>query len=47
MNTNNTYEAPEVFEIGNASEVTLGRADKPVDDGCDCTKDAAEESIEM
>ncbi len=40
------YEAPELFELGAAEELTLGRAALPIDDACDCTKcGAAEEEI--
>ena len=32
------YEAPEVVELGDADELTLGRPNLPDDDACDCTK---------
>lgn len=33
-----TYEAPEVVELGEAKKLTLGFTAKPIVDGCDCTK---------
>ncbi len=33
-----TYEAPEVFELGEADKLTLGWTSKHCPDGCDCTK---------
>lgn len=33
-----TYEAPEIFEIGDASKLTLGFTNRTCVDGCDCTK---------
>ena len=35
------YESPEIFEIGQAAELTLGQPAKAVVDACDCTKDKA------
>jgi hypothetical protein len=40
METNLSYESPEIFELGKAEDVTLGWPDLKVADGCDCTKDA-------
>jgi hypothetical protein len=36
-----TYQTPEIMEIGQAEEMTLGFTAKAVPDGCDCTKDGA------
>lgn len=33
-----TYEAPEIVELGDARELTLGRPNLDLDDACDCTK---------
>jgi hypothetical protein len=33
-----TYQSPEIMEIGQAEEVTLGFTAQAVPDGCDCTK---------
>jgi len=32
------YERPEIFEIGEAERLTLGRPNLPCDDNCECTK---------
>ena len=32
------YEAPELVEIGDAGELTLGWTNRTCADGCDCTK---------
>lgn len=37
------YEAPEVAELGNAGDLTLGMRDKDVVDGCDCSKCSTEQ----
>jgi len=33
------YESPELIEIGDARELTLGQIAKKVPDACDCAKD--------
>ncbi len=33
-----TYQSPEIMEIGQAEEMTLGSVALQVPDGCDCTK---------
>ena len=38
MQDQETYEAPEVIELGDAEELTLGWASREYPDGCDCTK---------
>lgn len=40
METNLSYESPEIFELGKAEDVTLGWPDLKVADGCDCTKES-------
>jgi hypothetical protein len=32
------YERPEIFEIGAAETLTLGRPNLPCDDNCGCTQ---------
>lgn len=32
------YETPELVEIGDAGELTLGWTNRDCADGCDCTK---------
>lgn len=39
------YEAPEIFELGDASQITLGEPNKPCADNCDCRKDGGEGEI--
>lgn len=43
MNEKSVYELPEIFEIGDASEMTLGSPALPCIDACDCTKKSADE----
>ncbi len=41
------YQRPEILEIGQAAELTLGFVNRKVCDGCDCTKDAAAEEVAL
>jgi hypothetical protein len=34
----NPYERPEIVELGDAGDLTLGMVKLDVTDGCDCTK---------
>jgi hypothetical protein len=36
------YEVPEILELGDAGDLTLGMPNLPCDDACDCAKAASE-----
>jgi hypothetical protein len=37
------YERPEILELGDAGDLTLGMVKLDITDGCDCTKKATKE----
>jgi hypothetical protein len=47
MSNNTTYEAPEIFELGKADEMTLGQVALPCPDACDCSKEKADDEEVM
>ena len=38
------YETPEIVELGDARELTLGRPNLSCDDNCECTKSGGGDS---
>lgn len=47
MSNELTYERPEVLEIGEAEELTLGQANKKYLDNCKCSWDGRAECEEV
>ena len=40
-----SYETPEIVDLGDARELTLGRPNLSCDDACDCTKSGGSDEI--